>query len=370
MMNPVVEASTSLEDELLLCCARVSPGIKAQTRIEELSRQPLDWETVLNRAWWHRIRPLTYLHLCAQPVGTVPENVLAELAEHASELSERNRRLSRALAEVSTLFEDASLRGLVFKGPTLTQDAYGDLDLRECGDLDLLVCKQDFPKVAEILIAQGFKSWWERDDTNRQVFACEFERSDATLDVHWDLSPEWLNYRVDFDRLWERGTALSAGDHMLRKLRPEDAIFVLCIHGTKHWWERLRWICDVAEVVNRGLVTDWDDVKTAAVHARCLRSVSLGLWLAGDLLSANLPPETMRRFEFTPGIKRLGAQVRTWLGYAEQCGEMRKLRERFLFRMGVCERMRDRVPQIVQYLIARPSTQHESILPHKSIRGA
>ena len=315
-MNPVVETPTSLEDELLLCCAQVSPGTKALARIGELSRQPLDWEKVLDRAWWHRIRPLTYLHLSAQPVGMVPESVLAELAEHASELAERNRRLSRALAEVSTVFEDACLRGLVFKGPTLTEDAYGNLDLRECGDLDLLVSKEDFPKVTEVLISHGFKSSWERDDADRQDFACEFERSDATLDVHWNLSPDWLNYRVDFDRLWERGIPLSAGGQMMRKLRPEDAIVVLCIHGTKHWWERLRWICDVAEVVNRGLITDWDDVRTAAVQARCLRSVSLGLWLAGDLLSANLPAETMRRLECTAGIKRLGAQVRTWLGYA------------------------------------------------------
>lgn len=369
MNNPVVGASTSLEDDLLLCCARVSPGKEAQSRITELLRQPLDWEIVLNRAWWHRIRPLTYQHLRVQTAGTVPENVLAELAEHASELAARNRRLSRALADVATIFEDAGLRALVFKGPALTEDAYGDLDLRECGDLDLLVCQQDFPQVAEMLVSHGFESWWERDDKIRQVFACEFERLDATLDVHWNLSPDWLNYRIEFDRLWERGIPLSAGQ-MLRKPRPEDSIAVLCIHGTKHWWERLRWICDVAEVVDRGLVTDWGDAQAAAVQAKCYRSVSLGLWLAGDLLSANLPAEARRRFAFTPRIKRLGAQVRTWLGYAEQGHEMRKLRERFLFRMGVCERMRDRLPQIVQYLVARPSNQHESVLPHRTRRGA
>ena len=369
-MKPAVEASTRFEDELLLCCARVSPGKETQTRIEELLRQPLDWETVLQRAWWHRIRPLTYFHLRAQPVGAVPENVLAELAERASEFAERNRRLTRVLEEVSTLFAHASLRGLVFKGPTLTEDAYGSLDLRECGDLDLLVSHEDLPAVAEMLSSHGFKSQWERDDTNRQAFACEFERSDALLDVHWNLAPEWLNYRVDFDRLWESGIPLSADSRMLRKMRPEDAIVVLCIHGTKHWWERLRWICDVAEVVNRGLVTDWDDVKAAAIQARCLRSVSLGLWLASDLLSANVPAETMRRLECTPGVKRLGAQVRTWLAHAERGREMSTLRERFLFRMRVCESMRDRLSQTVQYLVSRPSSQHESILSRRRTRGA
>ena len=366
MINPIVTASTNLEDELLLCCARVSPASDVQARIAELVRQPLDWDIVLDRAWWHRIRPLTYRYLRNQPGGEVPEHALAALAEHASELSARNQRLSRALADVATYFEDARLRGLVFKGPTLTMDAYGDLDLRECGDLDLLVCQDDFPQVAEMLVAHGFKSWWDRMDKNQQVFACEFERSDATLDVHWGLSPGWLNYRVDFDSLWENGISLSSGGQMMRKPKPEDAISVLCIHGTKHWWERLRWICDVAEVINSGLITDWEGVQTSARHARCLRSVSLGLWLASDLLSANLPAKARQRFDFTPNIRRLGAQVRTWLGYANQGREMRKLRERFLFRMGVCERMRDRVPQIVHYLVGRPSGQRESALPHST----
>ncbi len=95
--------------------------------MEELVRQPLNWETVLDRSWWHRIRPLTYRHLRAQPDGTVPDHVLLELAGHASELSIRNRRLAKALADVAGMFEDAKLRGLVFKGPTLAEDAYGDL---------------------------------------------------------------------------------------------------------------------------------------------------------------------------------------------------------------------------------------------------
>jgi hypothetical protein len=274
------------------------------------------------------------------------------------------------LAEVSTFFERASLRGLVFKGPTLAEDAYGDLSLRECGDLDLLVCYEDFPEVAEMLSSHGFESLSERDRTKQQPFACEFERSDANLDVHWNLAPEWLNYRVDFDRLWESGTSLSPGSRMLRKLRPEDAIVVLCIHGTKHWWERLRWICDVAEVVNRGLVTDWDELEAAAIRARCLRSTSLGMWLAGDLLSANVPAETMQRLESTPGVKRLGAQVRTRLAHAERARELSTLRERFLFRMRVCERMRDRLPQIVRYLVARSSSRPESILSRTRARDA
>lgn len=345
-----------LEDELLICCSRVSAAPDVQTRIEKLIHESLDWNMVLERAWWHRIRPLTHHHLRSQSTGPVPYLVHEELAGHARELAERNRRLLELLNETTSLFEQSGLRALVFKGPTLAADAYGDLSLRECGDLDLLIHREDLPQVMEMLKSNQFSCLWDQADEarRRQSFSCEFRRDELELDVHWDLAPKWFNYQVDFDGLWDRGIALNEL-HYARKLRPEDAIVVLCIHGTKHWWERLRWICDVAEMVNRGLVTDWDRVRSTANSAKSRRCVDLGLWLAGDLLSAKLPENVRRELGKSTMLHRLSDQVGVWLSHGEQGTEMRRLKDRFLFRLRLCERTRDRLPQLAQYLWAAPS---------------
>ncbi len=351
-----VNATTRHEDELLLCCARVSPGLNAQTRLTQLLQEPLDWQIVLERCWWHRIRPLTFSHLRSQPVGLVPSEFLEELGFYVNELAERNQRLAKLLDEVTDLFENSELRMLVFKGPTLTMDAYGDPSLRECGDLDLLVHRDDFPRAMELLQSHGFTPAFDEFEGRRtqQVFACDLQRDGLALDVHWHLTPGWLNYQVDFDRLWENGLPLSAKGEVARKLRPEDSLVVLSIHGTKHWWERLRWVCDVAELVNRGKVSDWDRVEAEATRTRSLRSVALGLWLAADLLSAELPESVAGELGQSQVVKRLASQVRDWLGRGELGGESRRLDERFLFRMGVCERVRDRLPQLAKYLLSRP----------------
>lgn len=340
------------EDQLLICCARVSQDRETRDRLTQLLSQPLDWQTILNRSWWHRVRPLTYYHLKSQPANLVPEDALEELAGHATELTARNLRLSHALGEVAALFEQYQLRMLAFKGPTLTVDAYGDLSLRECGDLDLLVHHDDFPRVNDMLTAHGFTSSWERVVENHTAFACEFRRDRVELDVHWDLAPGWFNYRVDFDQLWDRGIRLNDGFQFAKKLLAEDAMVVLCIHGTKHWWERLRWACDIAEVVNSGLVEDWEQVYREAAKANARRAVDLGLRLAGELLSAKLPAEISKRT--TPVTEQLAAQVDAWLDLAELGPERRRLRERFLFRWRLCERPRDRLPQLVNYLLATP----------------
>ncbi|MCA9149267.1 MAG: nucleotidyltransferase family protein, partial [Planctomycetales bacterium] len=244
-------------------------------------------------------------------------------------------------------------RGLVFKGPALAADAYGDVTLRECGDLDLLISHAEFPRVEEALKQEGFTSNWEDPGQTRQVFACEFNRADASLDVHWDLAPGWFNYRVDFDRFWNDAVALPGGSGMLRKPPAEDSLSVLCIHGSKHWWDRLRWVCDVAELINAQQVVDWDRVEHTAKATHCRRTVAVGVYLAHAVLGAKLPAEVLTKLNRTSGVQRLSAQVDRWLDFAEQSKAQRNTRDRFWFRMGACERLRDRVPQIIHYLRAR-----------------
>lgn len=349
-----VESTTPIEDELLLCCCRVAPRPDVSVRLEELLQQPVNWRRLLERSGWHRIRPLTNAHLRTLESPLVPEFVLQELGDQANELAEQNLRLSKTLDEVTALFEDAGIRLLVFKGPSLTRDAYGKLNLRECGDLDFLLRRDDFERAADLVESQGFIGRWDRSVGSRQVFASEFERRDIKLDLHWDLAPRWLNYRVDFDKLWESGLPFAVGSTSVRKLCPENLLIVLCIHGAKHYWERLRWICDIAELINSGRITDWELLEAEAARTNTRRSVNLGLWLASDLLQTRLPVEAQQMLEQTPVVKRLGAHVRLWLGHAEHAQELRELKDRFFFRMGLCDRVRDWAPGIAHYLRRGP----------------
>ncbi len=350
-------ATSCFEDELLICCARVSQSETIRERFEQILREPIDWPTVLSRSWWHRIRPLTYRYLRDQPAHVVPTTFLEELGGYASELNQRNQRLLAMQRDLSSLFERSAIPMLAFKGPTLAIAAYGDVSLRECGDLDILIRREDFPRVRNLLTTQGFSCLWDQNSSERkrQVFACEFNREGVELDVHWDLAPAWHNYRLDFDRLWTSGHPFEVSCRFAKDLGAEDAVSVLCMHGTRHWWERLRWICDIAELVNCGRINDWNRVEATARRMRCHRSVWLGLWLAGNLLDANLSPEIQSKLDRSPVVQRLATQVGGWLEHADRAADARKLPDRFLFRMRLCDRLSDRLTQLACYLVTLPS---------------
>jgi len=40
-------------------------------------------------------------------------------------------------------------------------------------------------------------------------------------------------------------------------LSVEDELVLICIHGAKHFWERLMWIADVAALISAQTAINW-----------------------------------------------------------------------------------------------------------------
>ena len=83
----------------------------------------------------------------------------------------------------------------------------------------------------------------------------------------------------------------------VKTLSAADLLFSLCVHGSRHLWERLGWICDIAELLARHTF-DWPTLLKRAAQADSDRMFLLGLYLAERLLEAPLPAEVKQRCDF------------------------------------------------------------------------
>lgn len=63
---------------------------------------------------------------------------------------------------------------------------------------------------------------------------------------------------------------------------------MLSVHGAKHFWERLNWLLDVAELT-AGQPVDWHLTIRIAAKLKSTRLLLLGLYLAHELMDAPLP---------------------------------------------------------------------------------
>jgi len=121
--------------------------------------------------------------------------------------------------------------------------------------------------------------------------------------------PPGYKYNPSFEDLLERSQQVAVAGSMIQSFAPEDLLQILCYHGAKNRWERLKHICDIAELVRANQDMDWDAVIRRTEATRGLRILGLGLYLAHKLLDLKLPDEVLKRVLSDKQVISLGAWV-------------------------------------------------------------
>jgi hypothetical protein len=308
------------EAELLLCCARTVRTSETEAQINALIREGIDWGYLLRTARRHGVAPLLYRHLEAACPQAVPEGVIGTLRDHFRANSVRNLSLTGELLRLLEAFEARGIPAVPYKGPALAVSAYSNLALREFIDLDILVHRQDVAGAKEVLASMGYRARYrlpraQEEAYLRSKYEHPFTRDDGKvlLELHWELAERYF-LPFDNERLWGRLEPVALGGKDVRTFSPEDTLLILCVHGAQHAWERLGWICDVAELVRvRQEDMGWEEVIAQASALGGDRILLLGLCLASDLLGVPLPERVAQRVRADSTAKELVERTREQL---------------------------------------------------------
>jgi hypothetical protein len=303
------------ENQLLLSCARTTATTEVVTRITQIAENDLDWEYLFLLARRHAVVPLLYLQLNQHASDLVPEHHLKKLKQHFLENAARNTILSAELCRLINLFSKSQIDTISYKGPTLALFAYDNLALRRFVDLDLIVKKPDVLKAREILLAEGYTpskslSLNQQELLLRTQHNLQFSRDNRRLivELHWEVAPHLFASSVIPDKFWRHLITIDINGTNVKALSAEDLLFSLCVHGSRHLWERLSWICDVAELIARHTF-DWPNLLKRAETADNERMFLLGLFLAEKLLDAPLPEEVKARCSADEHLDSLASDV-------------------------------------------------------------
>ena len=302
-----VEA-THPEIELLRCCARTMLDEETTEQVQKLLRQPIDWSYLVRLAVHHRIIPLIYRSLGQNSSGAVPAGVLLKLKNYSQTNIKRNLFLTKELIKLIDLLESHRILSIPYKGPALAILAYGNIGIRQFGDLDILVRPRDYFKARNLLLASGYRletDWgWECSLVNDTL--------GVYIDLHRAITPEIFPVRLDFERLLERIEPVSIASTKFNTLCAEDMLVVLCIQLAKDAWGesplRLSKVCDIAELLRACASINWDRVFNEAKRLGGQRMLLLGLSVAHDLLGAPVP-KSLNGFQSEPHLSTLAAHT-------------------------------------------------------------
>jgi hypothetical protein len=354
------------EIELLLCCARARPEPHHLRRMRQLLSEGIDWERLLPLAERHGMLPLLHRHLETAAADLIPLERRAALRTAFLENAGRVLGLVGELFEILQLFERHGIDAVAYKGPLLGEQLYGDLALRQAGDLDIVLRKADLPRAGELLLQRGYRpraalAPGEEEFSLRVGYHEIFDREGAlpfTVELHWAFTRADFAIPLDFDALAARLEPTSLQGRSLSRFAREDLLLILCIHGAKHRWKRLEWICGVAEALRAPGEIDSIHLLERAEALQSRRMLLLGLYLAHDLLDAPLPPELEQEICSSRWISRLGVQVRHWLRQdaREPTQPLSLLPEGVLFHLQLIDGLRERL-RFLRYFLSTPNRE-------------
>lgn len=318
-------AVTRPEIELLLCCARTSIDQAIAERMRTLLQQDIDWEYLHSTAACHGVTPLLYHSLNKTCPEAVPQTILKQLRDYFHAHSLHNLFLTQELLKLLNLFQANGILAIPFKGPVLAASAYGNLSLRQFCDLDILIQEPDLPKATDLLISQGYQPPPQLAEAQEKPYF-QFEQflesakyqgsydflhnnKEVAVELHWSLTRKDFAFPVDFKHLWKHIEPVSLAGMTVPNFSPEYSLLYLCVHGSKHCWERLAWIVDIAQLLQTHQGIDWEQVMKQSRILGTERVLWLGLLLADKLMGTTLPNKVWQRMQADTVARELSLQV-------------------------------------------------------------
>lgn len=289
-------ATTILDREwsVLLAACSALPPLEKRAILEPLLKAPLRWQRLFELADKHGVQPL--LHQALTGLNhAVPEDERLKLQQAFQTNLHKSLLLSRELIRIVDHLAALGLDAMPYKGLALAEVLYGDIALRQSGDIDLMIRRRDVPDIRDAVRELGYTPHFALSAPQERSYlksgyeyAFDGEAGPNLLELQWAILPRF--YAVDFtmEDLFQRAVTLTVAGHPMRTPSREDLFLILSVHAAKHVWGRLVWLCDIAELMNASNL-DWKWIGARARDLGMVRILRVTILAAKSLLRATIP---------------------------------------------------------------------------------
>ncbi|NPV05524.1 MAG: nucleotidyltransferase family protein [Syntrophaceae bacterium] len=275
-----------------------------------------DWNRFLRLCEWHNVAPLVCRVLPTVVNGAVSPAAVDRLRGLSHGNTARSLFLVTELSRILGALEASGVPAYPFKGPALSVLLHGDPARRQSKDLDILVPREKLRWAIKALDALGYRAQGAREGVRLAAHRqAEYEtallRRDGRLQVElqWAVVPAYFGFDHERLGIWSRLEARAWNGSAFPVLPPEESLLLLCVHGAKHLWCKLGWVCDVAGLLASPAPPDFRRALELAERCGVKRLLLLGLLLAGRLAGARLPREVSDRIEADLMVLALARQA-------------------------------------------------------------
>ncbi len=298
---------------LLAACSVIPPQEKALV-LQPLLQPPIRWKLLFDLAERHGAQPLLYRALSGLGQAISAQELLTLKNAYQANLH-KALLLSRELIRIVDHIAALGIEVMPYKGLALAELLYGDIALRQSGDIDLLIHAPDLPRVRDAVRDLGYTphaSFCEAQERAYLRSGYEYAFDGAAgpnlLEVQWAIQPAF--YAVDFrmKEVFQRAVTLTVAGHAMKTPSREDLLLVLSVHAAKHVWGRLIWLCDIAQLMTLPTL-NWDWLGSQARDLGIVRILRVAMILAHRFLGAAIPSAAEKNLPEDPAGEQLADEI-------------------------------------------------------------
>lgn len=288
-----------LEHRLLILLARTTLSEHELVEAEQLLTRNLDWSYLVNMAISHGIPQLAYHGLVRMQVErSVPVEIVRRLEDSYRANALRHGRMTTALRNTIRALQQRGVDVVVLKGMALASFVYPEPALRQCGDIDILVRREDLEVAKRTLTQHLGYAPVATPSAGLPHHQAYLKDGRIMLELHWEVLPQPYPFKLEVTELWRRRQPITIAGARTWTLLDEDLLLHLCLHATFHRklvqeHVGLRHFCDIAETV-RVLDIDWRRLVRTADEWRMHKHCYVALYISRNLLRAAVPIDSLR----------------------------------------------------------------------------
>jgi Uncharacterised nucleotidyltransferase len=286
----------SPELKFLLGCVRIDSVADRSDRLRVLVPLIEDWSNVLYLANLHGVIPLMYVHLKETIWDELPLYLREDLEAAHRRNASHALSLTGELLRLLRLLQEHHIPALPYKGPILAIQLYGDVAMRQFGDLDVAINAADVPAAARLMVENGWNADFSHSEAQEKIHLQKYKdyyfysrNGSLRTELHWKFADSVFGFSLSVADVQQRSSTIEVSGARILTPLPEDLLLMLCFHGAMHIWERISWLTDIAQLLNKYPEVNWNRVVDNAVQFDCQRVLFFSLELVRRFCHAPLP---------------------------------------------------------------------------------
>jgi|GEM_PF-613880 len=286
------------EEKLILLTADIQPEVAVLNQMDDLIPHVSHWETFAKMAIDRAAAPLFVEKLPQlNHAGQIPETVLYKLKQASLQTLSRNMLLTEHFRRIILTLSDAGIPVIALKGSMLSDWLYGNINLRQFSDLDLLVPPEKGQEAVSCLKRIGYQSNYpvlsNFISTTDMVHFQPMVKNGVSVEIHICLHSKAEDYHVNLPEMWRQAVKLQLHGVDVMGLCPEDLLLHLCIHLDKHFSiGQFQFTCmyDLVNMLNHKRdVLNWDLLEQKCILAKAESATYKYLLLTQKYMNGKLP---------------------------------------------------------------------------------